>query len=191
MGTPGLSASLPRVALFLDESGTSSGDSTTLVGAVAFHDVGAAELAIKNAYDRVLGDSSLWSDPTKRQRFAKVGFHFTEDDESVRSILLAELGSLQFRAYAAYAATPEAGSPPDLLVTMYGTLLYSVLARYRDCETTVVFEQNSSMDGLYGRIWAALEDLDVGTENAAAFRAERTRHAWRPLTTCSGSHEFT
>lgn len=74
MTARGPSASPPRVALFLDESGTSGGESTTLVGAVAFHDVAAAELAIKNAYDRVLGDSSLWSDAAKRQRLARDGF---------------------------------------------------------------------------------------------------------------------
>lgn len=164
----------PRVALFLDESGTSADDTTMMVGAVAFHDVAGAELAIKNAYDRVLGDSSLWHDrAVKRQRFADVGFHFTEDDESVRSTFLATLGSLQFRAYAAYSRNPEHESSPDLLVMMYGTLLSSVLARYRNCETTIVFEQNSSMDGLYGKIWTVLQEQGSGAEDAMAFRGNK------------------
>jgi hypothetical protein len=163
----------PQIALFLDESGTSATDPTTLVGVVAFHHVAEAEAAIRAAYDRALGDASLWPDPTRRQRFAETGFHFAEDSESVRQVLLATLGSLQYRAYIAYASNTSSAQSTNRLTSMYGTLLRSVLARYRNFATTVVFEQNSAMDGQYARIWAVLQRGRPGAQNATAFRGTK------------------
>lgn len=163
----------PSVFLFLDESGTSPGDPLTLVGATAYHDVAKAEAAIVAAHGRALGDASLWPNATKRQRFSEVGFHFTEDSESVRSTFLAALDSLEYRAYAAYSANAMQLEMTDLLIAMYGTLLRSVLARYRDYALTVVFEQNTSMDSLYGKIWSVLLRTVADLEFATALRGTK------------------
>ena len=162
-----------RVYLFLDESGTSSGDSLTLVGATAFHDAPAAEALIKAAHERALGDASIWPDTAKRRKFAESGFHFAEDSESVRQVLLAALGQLDFRAYVAFAKNDRSQDITDRLVTMYGTLLSSVLARYRETKLTVVFEENSSMDPLYGKMWEVLV-RNTGLSDAEAFRGTKT-----------------
>lgn len=161
------------VTLFLDESGTGSSSPLTLVGATAYHDVAKAEIAIVNAHARALGDASLWPDPAKRRRFSEVGFHFTDDSESVRSTLLSTLDSIDYRAYAAYSRNGAQRDPTELLVAMYGTLLLSVLARYRDYELTVVFEQNPTLDPLYGRIWSVLQDSVSGIESAVALRGTK------------------
>lgn len=161
-----------RVYLFLDESGTSSGDALTLVGATAFHDAAAAEVLIKSAYDRALGDASIWPHDAKRRTFAESGFHFTEDSESVRQVLLAALGQLEFRAYVAYAKNDPSQDVTDRLVTMYGTLLSSVLARYREAKLTVVFEENSSMDPLYGKMWEVLT-RETALSDAEAYRGTK------------------
>jgi len=163
---------LQRVDLFLDESGTSSNDRLTLVGAVAFQDTPRAERLIKAAYERALGDASLWPDGAKRRAFAEVGFHFTEDSESVKQILLAQLGELEFRAYVAYANNDPSVSSAEKLVAMYGTLLSSVLLRYRDTRLTVVFEENSWMDPLYGKMWQVLTS-DISLAEAAAYRGSK------------------
>ncbi|TCC18087.1 hypothetical protein E0H58_35275 [Kribbella speibonae] len=91
------------VFLFLDESGTAPTDPLTMVGATAYHDVARAEAAIIDAYGRALGDASLWHRSSKRRRFSEVGFHFTEDSESVRNTFLSALDSIDYRAYAAYS----------------------------------------------------------------------------------------
>lgn len=161
-----------RIFLFLDESGTSSGDALTLVGATAFHDAAAAEQLIKAAYDRALGDASIWPNEEKRRKFAESGFHFTEDSESVRQVLLAALGNLEFRAYVAYAKNSTSQDLTERLVTMYGTLLSSVLARYRETKLTVVFEENSSMDSFYGKMWEVLTST-TRLDNAEAFRGSK------------------
>ncbi|MGH7963363.1 MAG: hypothetical protein ACRERD_16330, partial [Candidatus Binatia bacterium] len=161
-----------RVFLFLDESGTSSGDALTLVGATAFHDASAAEGLIKAAYDRALGDASIWPNDAKRRKFAESGFHFTEDSESVRQVLLAALGQLEFRAYVAFAKNDPSQQVTDRLVSMYGTLLSSVLARYRETKLTVVFEENSSMDPLYGKMWTVLTGA-TGLSEAEAYRGTK------------------
>lgn len=161
-----------QVFLFLDESGTSEGDPLTLVGATAFHDAVAAEQLIKEAHDRALGDASIWPNSEKRRKFAETGFHFTEDSESVRQVLLTALGQLDFRAYVAYARNDRSANLTDRLVTMYGTLLSSVLARYRETKLTVVFEENSSMDPLYGKIWDVLKGT-VALSDAEAFRGSK------------------
>jgi len=161
------------VYIFLDESGTSSNDALTLVGATAFHDARAAETLIKAAHGRALGDASIWPDDTKRRRFAESGFHFTEDSESVRQVLLSTLGQLEFRAYAAYAKNSTSQSVSDRLIAMYGTLLSSVLARYRENKLTVVFEENSMMDRHYGKIWDVLADTVHGVDDAEVFRGTK------------------
>ncbi|MGU3358001.1 hypothetical protein ACLBWJ_12165 [Microbacterium sp. M4A5_1d] len=157
-----------RVHLFLDESGTSRNDRTTLIGATAFRDVAAAESIIRAAYETALGDSTIWPDEVRRRKFAETGFHFTEDSESVRQVLLDALGGLEFRAYVAYARNDLDQPLTDRLVAMYGTLLQSVLARYRDASLTVVFEENSAMDSLYGRLWRVLLS-SVGLREARAY----------------------
>jgi len=62
----------------------------------------------------------------------------------------------------------------ELLVAMYGTLLSSVLARYRNYELTVVFEQNPTMDPLYSKIWHVLKETVGGIESATALRGKKT-----------------
>lgn len=163
----------PSVFLFLDESGTGPSSPLTLVGATAYHDVANAELAIVDAHARTLGNASLWPNPTRRQRFSEVGFHFTDDSESVRNSFLSALDSIDYRAYAAYSANGARRNTTELLVAMYGTLLSSVLARYRDYKLTVVFEQNPTMDPLYGRIWSVLQNTVVGIESATALRGTK------------------
>ncbi|GAB3601248.1 hypothetical protein [Microbacterium tumbae] len=159
--------------LFVDESGTSANDPMTLVGVTAFYDVARAERLIKQAYDRVRGDATLWVDQERRRNFSATGFHFTEDSESVRGVLLDALGSIDFRAYAAYARRDDERSVTDLLTNMYGTLLSSVLARYRDFDLTVVFEQNPVMDPLYGKIWSALKSTVDDLPSAVALRGTK------------------
>ena len=163
------------VFLFLDESGTDRDSPLTLIGATAYHDVARAELAIAQAYARALGDDSLWPDESKREQFARVGFHFTADSESVKSTLLSTLDSIEFRAYAAFSRQGSNRDTTDLLVAMYGTLLTSVLARYRGYALTVVFEQSSMMDPLYGKIWAVLQNRVGGIESAVRFEARKPR----------------
>lgn len=144
-----------------------------MVGATAYHDVTAAETAIKAAHQRTLGDNSQWASAEKRQKFAEVGFHFTEDSESVRTALLSALDTIEFRSYAAYAKHDESIDTAELLTSMYGTLLASVLARYRDYELTVVFEQNPMMDSIYSKIWTALKRSVYGIDNATALRGSK------------------
>jgi hypothetical protein len=163
----------PVVHLFLDESGTSADEDITMVGATAFHDAARAELAIRDAFDRALGDASLWRDEVKRKKFADVGFHFTEDSESVKAPLLQALAGLEFRAYSAYSKNVTGRPVTELLTAMYGTLLTSVLARYRDFSIVVVFEENSEMDPLYGRIWSVLQKTVRGLESAVALRGSK------------------
>lgn len=164
----------PPVILFVDESGTSPSDPLTLVGATAYHDAAKAESAIVDAHSRALGDASLWPNPVKRKRFSEVGFHFTEDSESVRSSFLSALDSVDYRAYVAYAKNGEQRNTTDLLVAMYGRLLSSVLARYRGYALTVVFEQNPTMDALYGKIWSVLLNTVAGIESATALRGTKS-----------------
>lgn len=171
--TPQRSDERQRVHIFLDESGTSADDAITLVGATAFHDVEAAESLIRAARDRTLGDASIWPDDAKRRKFAQTGFHFTEDSESVRQAFLNALGQLEFRAYAAFAKNDLSRSVSDRLAAMYGTLLSSVLARYREARLTVVFEENSVMDAMYGKIWHVLEKTVSGLHDAQAFRGTK------------------
>lgn len=161
-----------QVHLFLDESGTSSSDILTLVGATAFHDAPAAEAIVKAAYGRALGDAAIWPDPSKREKFAESGFHFTEDSESVRQVFLAALGQLEFRAYVAFAKNDPAQPVSDRLVAMYGSLLSSVLARYRETKLTVVFEENSSMDSIYGKMWTVLSS-ETNLSDARAYRGTK------------------
>lgn len=142
------------------------------MGATAFRDAPAAETLIKAAYDRALGDASIWRDPEKRRKFAESGFHFTEDSESVRHVLIDTLNRLDFRAYVAYAKNDASQDITDRLVTMYGTLLLSVLARYRETKLTVVFEENSAMDSLYGKMWNALTD-SIWLRDAQALRGTK------------------
>lgn len=145
-----------------------------MVGATAYHDVAKAEAAIIDAYARALGDASLWRRSSRRRKFSEVGFHFTEDSESVRSTFLSALDSIDYRAYAAYARNDAQRSTTDLIVAMYGTLLSSVLARYRDYKLTVVFEQHSTLDPLYSKIWSVLQDTVAGIESATALRGTKS-----------------
>jgi len=142
------------------------------VGAVAFQDTQRAEQLIKAAYERALGDASLWPNAEKRLAFSEVGFHFTEDSESVKQILLTLLGELEFRAYVAFARNDPSSDSVERLVAMYGTLLSSVFLRYRDAKLTVVFEENSSMDRLYGKLWQVLTS-DISLPHAAAYRGSK------------------
>lgn len=146
----------------------------TLVGATAYHDVAKAEKAITEAHARTLGDASLWPSPSKRLRFLKTGFHFADDSESVKNTFISTLDQLEFRAYAAYSRNREERDTTDLLVAMYGILLTSVLARYRNCALTVVFEQNSKLDPLYGKIWSVLQRRVSDIESAVALRGDKT-----------------
>lgn len=161
-----------NVFLFLDESGTSKADPYTLVGATAFLGVGSAESAIMAAGERALGNAAIWTSDEKRAAFGETGFHFAEDSESVRHILLTEMERLDFRAYVAYAKNDPNGDIVARLISMYGTLLSSVIARYRDTRLTVVFEENTIMDRWYGKIWDVLTDA-VSLQEARAFRGTK------------------
>jgi len=159
-----------EVYLFLDESGTSVNDSMTMVGATAFYDVRQAEDRIKITYERVLGDPSFWTgQERKRTVFRENGFHFTEDNDSVRDALLTAMGEIQFRAYAAYAKNDRTLSTAERLIQMYGTLLQSVLTRYRHARISVIFEQNPVMNSHYGQLWTALRSEINGLDSATAY----------------------
>jgi hypothetical protein len=144
-----------------------------MVGVTAVHGIGVAEAAVRRAYEVALGDSSLWPDERRRRRFAEVGFHFTEDSESVRQVFLTALNSIQYRGYAAYAKRENSTAMTEKLTAMYGTLLSSVAARYREFDLSVVFEQNSSMDALYGPIWSTLKRRVHGIGSSRAYRGAK------------------
>lgn len=150
------------VHIFFDESGTSSSDRFLLAGATAYYEVAAAEERIREARDRALGDSALWSRPSARSAFETTGFHYTEDNESVRQVLLNTLETVEFRAYCAYSKNERGTDNVDRLINMYAVLLRGLALRYREHRLVFVFEENNSMDRLYSKIWAQVAaELEV------------------------------
>lgn len=142
----------PGAHIFLDESGTSADEPYTLVCATVFADVEAAESLVASAFQRAVGNVALWPDEARRRQFSATGYHFAEDSETVRATLLEAMAQLDFRAYAVFGVNSGVETT-DRLVHMYGLLLRSLIPRYKDASPTYVFEQNTSMNGLYGQLW--------------------------------------
>lgn len=158
--------------IFFDESGTSAGDQFTLVCATVFADVEAAESLVASAFHRAQGNIALWPNDVRRSQFAATGYHFAEDSETVRATLLDAIAQLDFRAYAVFGMN-TGQETTDRLVHMYGLLLRSLIPRYRGVSPAYVFEQNSSMNGLYGQLLDYAHSETSTTPVGAAFIGDK------------------
>lgn len=146
------------ITIFLDESGTDVHSKIELVGALATPDEALFERGIVEIYAETLADNVLWSDPAKREAFRAQGFHHVEDSPGVRERFMNRLRSLNFRAHVAYSLGRSGVEGVDLRINMYYTLMRNIALRYRIHPILFVFEEESSMNSLYGRILAVVRE---------------------------------
>ncbi|WEG08918.1 hypothetical protein PU630_17015 [Microbacterium horticulturae] len=145
------------ITIFLDESGTDANSKVELVGAVAVPEAAVLEQGVVRCHADVLADPVLWPDEAKRSAFRAKGFHFVDDSAGVRERFMNKMRTLGFRAHVAYSKGDSGVSGADLRINMYYTLLRNLALRYRTEQLLCVFEEESSMNSLYGRIVATVK----------------------------------
>lgn len=142
-----------RVVVFLDESGTEAGSTRLLVGAVATLDPEGLTQDVDVARSAIVADSTLWSSDKKRTKFQATGFHHCDDSVTIRDRFVEVLRTLPIRVHVGYAAPEFAGlGTTRLMSIMYSVLITNIIQRYRGLAVELVFETNSSLNSLYGRI---------------------------------------
>ena len=105
--------------IFLDESGTHATADRLLVGAVVAPDREAIESAVIDAFEDVTSQGANWAANEDIEEFISRGFHFTEDNVSVRNEFVRRLSTMNVRIHVAYSASgPETlGAPEQQLCT--------------------------------------------------------------------------
>lgn len=146
------------ITVFLDESGTDIHSSVELVGAVATPNAARLENGVVAIHADALADGVLWPDPDRRETFRRRGFHYVEDSPGVRERFMSNLRTLGFRAHVAYSRGGSGVSGVDLRLNMYYTIMRNIVLRYRTHNVLFVFEEESSMDSLYGRLVATVKE---------------------------------
>jgi hypothetical protein len=110
------------VWVFLDESGTHARAERLLVGAVVAPDREAVESAVVHAFADVASQIANWETGEEIEAFIARGFHFTQDNVSVRSEFVRELSTMNIRIHVAYSAsgTGHAGAlgPPRCITNL-------------------------------------------------------------------------
>lgn len=140
--------------VFLDECGTHVGAPRFFVGAVVVADRQSLEEAVVQLHREVLGDPNYWQDASRRAAFAATGFHHAEDNEVVRGRFSQLLSTLNFRAHISYVDDRSGFQWDDLALNMYYSIAITLLRRYQHSHVQFVFEQNPTLNALYGRIVA-------------------------------------
>lgn len=142
------------VLVFLDESGTDDRSSTLLAGALVAPDAASIEKQVVEAHARILSDSMMWDSDTRRERFRTRGFHHSEDSVSIRQEFVQEIRLMNVRAHIAHMNKTPNVSNNDVLINMFYSLTKNIMLRYRTQETVFIFEQESAMNAVYGKIIA-------------------------------------
>lgn len=108
--------------------------------------------------------------PDKKDRralFAREHFHFTNDSLSIRETALGVMLRHPVRAHVFYSHMEWASglSQADIQTAMYFTLVRTLLQRYAGTHLELVFENESTMDALYGKlVQHAIDTLDRETK---------------------------
>jgi hypothetical protein len=143
----------PTVHVYIDESGTHEGSSRILVGAVAT--TANADLAdsIRKSQGEALATAHHWQgNNDKRSRFARVGYHYTEDLPSIQDSLLAMLPKLSFRAHVIYSQRALRLSDEEIQIASIALLLLNTARRYKAFQINYIFEEDSAKNSLYGKL---------------------------------------
>jgi hypothetical protein len=135
--------------VFLDESGTHAKAERLLVGAVVAPDREAVELAVVEAFTDVASQSANWRTAEEIEAFIGRGFHFTQDNVSVRNEFVRRLSTMNIRIHAAYSASGKGRAWRTRAAAMYYQLVRGVLARYRHCAVHFAFERETGMNRRY------------------------------------------
>lgn len=135
--------------VFLDESGTHAKAERLLVGAVVAPDREALESAVAEAFADVAAQSANWRTDEEIEAFLARGFHFTQDNVSVRNEFVRRLSTMNIRVHAAYSASGKGDAWRSRAAAMYYQLVRGILARYRHCTVHFVFERETAMNRLY------------------------------------------
>lgn len=150
------------VTAYLDESGTHAGSARVMIGAIATMNGSEMDRIVEERVADLLADDDLWISPVgKREDFRRRGFHHSEDDDTVRGRFQETLGQIEFRAHVCHSRRAIELSDEELLIVMYYTVVRNLLRRYAGQELELVFEENPSLNSLYGQLTAhAVENLD-------------------------------
>jgi hypothetical protein len=87
----------------LDESGTHAQADHLLVGAVVAPDRDAVEAADAEAFADVALQPANWNNDGEIAAFVQRGFHFSQDNVSVRSEFIRRISTMNIRVHAAYS----------------------------------------------------------------------------------------
>jgi hypothetical protein len=135
--------------VFLDESGTHAAAERLLVGAVVAPDREAVESLVADAFAEIAPQSANWRTDEEIEAFIGRGFHFTQDNASVRGQFVSRLAAMNVRIHAAYSGSGKGDAWRTRAAAMYYQLARGILARYRHCSVHFVFEQETGMNRLY------------------------------------------
>ena len=138
--------------VFLDESGTHANAERLLVGAVVAPDREAVESAVVGASADVASQSANWETGQDIEAFIERGFHFTQDNVSVRNEFVRRLSTMNIRIHVAYSASGTGHAWHTRAASMYHQLARSILQRYWNCTVHFVFETETGMNRLYPAI---------------------------------------
>ena len=163
-----------EVWVFLDESGTHARAERLLVGAVVAPDREAVESAVVHAFADVASQIANWETGEEIEAFIARGFHFTQDNVSVRSEFVRELSTMNIRIHVAYSASGTGHAWRTRAASMYHQLARSILQRYWNCKVHFVFETETGMNRLYPAI---IELAALGAADSSD-RSERGDLSW-------------
>lgn len=149
--------------VFLDESGTHAGSALLLVGAAVIPSVSAIEHEIVTAHSAVLADAAFWPDTGRRDKFARRGFHHTDDSFAVREAFIGRLRRMDFRAHVAYSRRELGLADHELRINMLYTIVRNIALRYRTTGVRFIFEREPSMNHVFSKLVGTVaHDLELG-----------------------------
>ena len=141
-----------HIWVFLDESGTHARADHLLVGAVVVPNRESVEAAVAEAFADAALQSANWNNDDEIAAFIERGFHFSQDNVSVRNEFIRRISAMNVRVHAAYSRSGTGSEWRTRATAMYHQLTRSILRRYQDCEIHFVFEREQGMNSRYARI---------------------------------------
>jgi hypothetical protein len=113
-----------------------------------------------DAFEDVISQKANWITSADIENFINRGFHYSEDNVSVRNEFVRHLSSMNIRIHVAYSASGPGNAWRPRAASMYYALTRGLFRRYRDYVIHFVFEQESGMNQLYkGIVGLAAESL--------------------------------
>lgn len=138
------------VFMFIDETGIDKESNIIALSCVATREPQHLRNKLKSLKKEMLKDKRLKDIPSIKN-LEKKGFHYCEDHQDVRPLVIEQMAELPFEAYITYRPKENNFSPSSNFSwydQLFGKMLYDRIQKYKQSSVSICFEQHGSSNSV-------------------------------------------